>query len=145
TIAALLPAAQAWLHIANNKIVQLSDKLRNSFATVKQDDSTFTKSELGRRSSAVFSPWRWMYWLKRLEEIKEEASRVGEDTLAKSVLETMERMLSTVEDMDTRVQRELEAEGNLVRNQHRFSRNAWVKGEIDGIEWEGNVRTTSLE
>ncbi|KKP07053.1 hypothetical protein THAR02_00812 [Trichoderma harzianum] len=74
TIAALLPAAQAWLHIANNKIVQLSDKLRNNFATVKQDDSTFTKSELGRRSSAVFSPWRWMYWLKRLEEIKEEAS-----------------------------------------------------------------------
>ncbi|KAL7959011.1 hypothetical protein V8C34DRAFT_281217 [Trichoderma compactum] len=145
SIAALLPAAQVWLAVAHNKIIQLSDKLWNSLATVRQDETNFTGSDLGRRSSAAFSPWRWMYWLRRLEEIKEEAKRVGEDALAKSVLDTMERMLSRVEDMDTRVQRELEAVGNLVGNQHRFSRNAWVKGEIDGIKWEGSVGTISLE
>ncbi|UKZ55212.1 hypothetical protein TrVGV298_009031 [Trichoderma virens] len=90
TIAALLPAAQAWLHSASYKIIQLSDKLWNNLAAVRQDETTFTQSELGRRSSAAFSPWRWMYWLKRLEEIKEEAKRAGEDTLAKSVLDTVE-------------------------------------------------------
>ncbi|KAL7788312.1 hypothetical protein V8C37DRAFT_418453 [Trichoderma ceciliae] len=145
TIAALLPAAQAWLHSANLKIIQLSDKLGNSLAAVGQDETTFTKSELGRRSSAAFSPWRWMYWLKRLEEIKEEAKRAGEDTLAKSVLDTMEHMLTMVETTDTRVQRELEAVGNLVRNQHRFSRNAFFEGDVEEIQWEGDLGTVSLE
>lgn len=145
TIAALLPAAQFWLVVAHNKIIQLSDKLWNILDTVRQDESTFTTSELGRRSSAAFSPWRWMCWLKRLEEIKEEAEQAGEDTLASSVLDLMQRMLTKVEDTDTRVQRELEAMGDLVRNQHRFSRNAWLNGERDGIKWEGNVGTMSLE
>lgn len=145
TIAALLPAAQTWLVVAHNKIIQLSDKLWNSLATVRQDETTFTKSDLGRRSSAAFSPWRWMYWLKRLEEIKEEAERAGEETLAKSVLNTMEQMLSNLEDTDTRVQRELEIAEDLVRNQHRFSRDALVKREDDGIKWEGHVGTRSLE
>ncbi|PNP56928.1 hypothetical protein THARTR1_03075 [Trichoderma harzianum] len=61
TIAALLPAAQAWLLTANNKIVQLSDKLWNSLATARQNKTTFTKSNLGCRSSTAFSPLRWMY------------------------------------------------------------------------------------
>ncbi|KAL7945056.1 hypothetical protein V8C42DRAFT_68617 [Trichoderma barbatum] len=104
-----------------------------------------SNSQTSRRSSASFSPWRWMYWLKRLEEIREEAKRAGQDTLAKSVLGTMEHMLAKVETTDTRVQRELEAVGNLVRNQHRFSRNGFFKGDIDGIQWEGDVGTVSLE
>ncbi|KAH6605046.1 hypothetical protein Trco_006753 [Trichoderma cornu-damae] len=145
TITDLLPAAQAWLESASYKIIQLSDKLWNGLATVKQDETTFTKSELGRRSSAAFSPWRWMYWLKRLEEIKEEAKQAGEDALAKSVLDTMEGMLSVVEHTDTRVQRELEAVGNLVKNQHRFSRKAQMNGEVDGIQWDGDVGTITLE
>ncbi|KAK0755961.1 hypothetical protein N5P37_011514 [Trichoderma harzianum] len=145
TIAALFPAAQTWLLVAHNKIIQLSDKLLNSFDTVRQDETTFTKSELGRRSSAAFSPWRWMYWLKRMEDIKEEAKRAREDTLATSVLGTMEQLLRKVEDMDTRVQRELEAAGNLVRNQHRFSRNALVHREDDGVKWKDYVGIVSLE
>ncbi|KAM0256146.1 hypothetical protein ACHAQJ_005123 [Trichoderma viride] len=145
TIAALLPAAQAWLHSADHKIIQLSDKLWNNPTVIGQSETTFTKSELGRKSSAAFSPWRWMYWLKRLEEIKEEAERAGEDTLAKSVLDTMERMLTRVEVTDTQVQRELEAVGNLVKNQHRFSRNAFFEDGVDGVEWEGDVGVVALE
>ncbi|KAF3077062.1 hypothetical protein CFAM422_000881 [Trichoderma lentiforme] len=124
TIAALFPIAQTWLLVAHNKIIQLSDKLLNSFDTARQDETTFTKSELGRRLSAAFNPWRWMYWLKRMEDIKEEAEQAGEGTLAKSALNTMVQLLSKVEDKDTRVQRELETVGNLVKIQHRFSRNA---------------------
>ncbi|KAL7932091.1 hypothetical protein V8C35DRAFT_308463 [Trichoderma chlorosporum] len=145
TIADLLPAAQAWLHDASHKIIQLSDKLWNSPPTFKRDETTFNQSELGRRSSAAFSPWRWMYWLKRLEEIKEEAKQAGEITLAKDVMGTMEHMLTMVDQTDTLVQRELEAVGNLVRNQHRFSRNAFFQGDIDEIQWEGDVGTISLE
>ncbi|KAL6834432.1 hypothetical protein V8C40DRAFT_261163 [Trichoderma camerunense] len=115
TIAALLPAAQFWLVVAHNKIIQLSDGLWNILDTVRQDETTFTTSELGRRSSAAFSPWRWMYWLKRLEEIKEEAEQAGEDTLAKLALTTMVQLLGKVKDKDTRVQRELEAVGNWVK------------------------------
>lgn len=115
TIAALLPAAQFWLVVAHNKIIQLSDKLWNSPDTVRQGKTTFTTSELGRRSSAAFSPWRWMYWLKRLEEIKEEAEQAGEDTLTRLALTTMVQLLGKVKDKDTRVQRELEAVGNWVK------------------------------
>lgn len=86
-----------------------------------------------------------MYWLKRLEEIKIEARQAGEESLAASILLTMEQMLTLVEQTDSRVQSELEATGNLIKNQHRFHINKQGGIGDDEITWEDGVGTMSLE
>lgn len=80
SVAALLPAACAWLRIAGPRILHLLDIMWNDCpGTIGQCGATFTNSELGRSASAGFSPRRWLYWLKRLGEIGGEADRIGEE------------------------------------------------------------------
>ncbi|WEW55582.1 hypothetical protein PRK78_001013 [Emydomyces testavorans] len=122
SIAALLPAACAWIREAGRKIIQLSDMSWNDCAgTIGQGGATFTQSELGQRSSAGFSPWRWMYWLKRLDEIMQEATQAGEKNLAEYASEAIEFMLSHVEERKSRVLREFEAAGDFIQDKSRFS------------------------
>jgi len=67
----LLLAAFAWIKEAGYNLIQLSDVVWNDCpSTIGQGGRKFIESELEQRSPTGFTPWRWMYWLKRLREIQ---------------------------------------------------------------------------
>ncbi|KND92307.1 hypothetical protein TOPH_02913 [Tolypocladium ophioglossoides CBS 100239] len=122
SIAALLPAACAWLSEASPKIVRLSDMSWNDCpTTIGQGGTTFTKSELGQKSksSAGFSPWRWLYWLKRLQEIADEGTKAEEARIPEYASKSIHKMLSDADWRDSLVLRELQVTPGLVRYQDR--------------------------
>ncbi|KAF7592940.1 hypothetical protein BBP40_012265 [Aspergillus hancockii] len=122
-IAALLPAACAWFKEAGLKLLQLSDISWNDCSEiVGQGGAAFAKSGLGQKSSAGFSPSRWLYWLKRLDEVNREATHAGEECLAEHALDALETMLSEVEERNCQVLTEFEAApSDLIRDKYRFS------------------------
>ncbi|KAG7284975.1 hypothetical protein NEMBOFW57_009593 [Staphylotrichum longicolle] len=98
SIADLLPAANAWLFAAGRKIVLLSDA-----AAAREDlfpehvgglgpllvdagEGGDADSTSGRAMQRGFSPQRWMWWLRRLDEIASMASQGGEDTASLALL-----------------------------------------------------------
>ncbi|KAJ6198701.1 LOW QUALITY PROTEIN: hypothetical protein J3E72DRAFT_393565 [Bipolaris maydis] len=81
-IAHLSPAAYAWFKEAGYNLIQLSDVCWNDCpSTIGQGGQWFIESELGKRSPTGFTPWRWMYWLKRLHGIRLEAKEINEKRL----------------------------------------------------------------
>jgi hypothetical protein len=123
SIADLLPAACAWFKEAGLKILQLSDMSWNDCSeTVGQGGATFAASVPGQKSSAGFSPSRWLCWLKRLDEINQEATQAGEEGLAEHALDALEIMLSEVEERNCQVLKEFEAApSDLIRDKCRFN------------------------
>lgn len=123
SIAALLPAACAWIRESGLKLIKLSDVSWNDCPdTFGQNGASFTKSELGQKSqaSAGFSPWRWLYWLKRLQEIADEATQAEETSLGKHASEAIKQMLSAVDWRESLVLKEFEATPDLIHNQYRY-------------------------
>lgn len=121
SISALLPAACAWIREAGYNIILLSDVSWNDCSSsIGQGGNTFLKSELGQRASAGFSPWRWMYWLKRLHEIVKEAEQSDEKHLAEQATEAIDIMLGHVEERNSRILRVYEAAGGGLRQDKAF-------------------------
>ncbi|PKY02101.1 hypothetical protein P168DRAFT_292206 [Aspergillus campestris IBT 28561] len=109
SIAALLPAVCTWLNEAGRNLLLLSDASWNSCpATIAQCGETFIESELGRRAPAGFSPWRWMYWLKRLHEIGRLADEASESGLKECAQDAIETMLGHVEERNSKILRVFE-------------------------------------
>lgn len=121
-IAALLPAACAWIREAGYTIILLSDMSWNDCSSsIGQGGDTFLKSELGQHASAGFSPWRWLYWLKRLHGIVKEAEQAGEKHLAEQATEAIETLLGNVEERNSKILRVFEAADDGLRQDEAFS------------------------
>ncbi|RMC98823.1 hypothetical protein, partial [Klebsiella pneumoniae] len=78
---------------------------------------TFLDSELGQKAnlSTGFSQSRWMYWLKRLDEIAQEAAQAGKEKLAEHAEWTIDVMLGELEEGESKVLREYEAVKAFIR------------------------------
>jgi hypothetical protein len=112
TIADLLPAACAWIKEANYNLIQLSDVSWNDCpSTLSQGGPNFVESELGMRSPAGFTPWRWMYWLKRLHEIRDEAHAAHEERLEEHAIDAIDRMINTVKERNAGILRAYQSGG----------------------------------
>ncbi|KAI9925350.1 hypothetical protein ASPWEDRAFT_176825 [Aspergillus wentii DTO 134E9] len=119
SIAALLPAACAWFREAGYNILLLSDACWNDTSpSIGQGGKAFIESELGQRAPAGFSPWRWMYWLKRLHEIVDEAGKEGDKDLAELGIDAIEIMLGHVEERNSRILRVFEGATDLQKDEH---------------------------
>ncbi|XP_014551288.1 hypothetical protein COCVIDRAFT_42373 [Bipolaris victoriae FI3] len=105
-IAHLLPAAYAWFKEAGYNLVQLSDVYWNDCpSTIGQGGQWFIESELGKRSPAGFTPWRWMYWLKHLHEIRHEAKEINEKRLERYATDAIELMVNQANDRNSGILR----------------------------------------
>lgn len=95
SIAALLTSTCAWLHEAGRKIILFSDiSWHDCPDDIGRGSPTFLESELGQKSSSAgFSPGRFMYWLKRLDEIAQELAQAGKEKLAEDAEWTIDVML----------------------------------------------------
>lgn len=122
TIASLLPSACAWFREAGHNLILLSDVSWNdcSSSTIGRGGFTFVQSELGQRAPGGFSPWRWLYWLKRLHQIADEASKSDEKLLAVQAATAIEIMLSHVKERNSQILRVFAAAGDAVTQDKDF-------------------------
>ncbi|KAK1912109.1 hypothetical protein P3342_009708 [Pyrenophora teres f. teres] len=115
SLAELLPAACVWIKEAKYNIMQLSDVFWNDCpSTVGQGGPNFIESDLGKRSPTGFTPWRWMYWLKRLHEIRDEAKEANEARLVEYAEDAIERMVSGVKERSSDILRAYKDGGEVV-------------------------------
>jgi hypothetical protein len=104
-----------WIKEAGQVLIQLSDFLWNDCpSTIGQGGRKFIESELGKRSPTGFTPWRWMYWLKRLHEIQEEAKEANEKRLEEQATEAIDWMIRDVKDRNSGILRAYQNGGDLL-------------------------------
>jgi hypothetical protein len=95
----LLPAACAWIKEAGHVLIQLSDVSWNDCpSTIGQGGKKFVESEFGQRSPTGFTPWRLMYWLKRLHEIQEEAKEASEKRIEELATDAISQLSKVIKD-----------------------------------------------
>lgn len=130
----LLPAACAWIKEAGYNLIQLSDVSWNDCpSTIGQGGEMFIQSELGKRSPTGFTPWRWMYWLKRLHEIQEEAKDAEEERLEEYATDAIERMVSNVDERNSEILRAYQAGGDVI---HQDKHLLCLKEHVKSKSWE---------
>jgi hypothetical protein len=114
-MAQLLPAACLWFREAGFHLVQLSDLSWNDCpSSVGRGGHLFITSEFGKRSPTGFTPWRWMYWLKRLHEIREEAGQTNEGGLEECATTAIDLMVSRAEIRNSGILRAYETGGDVL-------------------------------
>ncbi|KAH7355635.1 hypothetical protein BKA66DRAFT_446469 [Pyrenochaeta sp. MPI-SDFR-AT-0127] len=114
-IAHLLPAACVWIKEASHNLIQLSDVSWNDCPrTIGQGGRMFIESELGKRSPTGFTPWRWMYWLKRLHEIQGEAKESNEKRLEEYAADAINIMVSNAMERNAEILRVYQNGGEVL-------------------------------
>ncbi|QPG95247.1 hypothetical protein C2857_007901 [Epichloe festucae Fl1] len=114
-VAHLLPAAFVWIKEAGYNLMQLSESSWNDCpSSVGQGGQLYLQSELGRRSAMGFTPWRWMFWLKRLHEIQEEAKDAKEKRLDDLATEAIDIMIANVKERNSDILRTYQSSGEAV-------------------------------
>ncbi|EAW12458.1 DUF3632 domain-containing protein [Aspergillus clavatus NRRL 1] len=118
----LLPAAVTWLKIASHNLLLLSEVYWNDCPShISKGGEEFLESELGQRSPAGFSPWRYMFWLKRLHEIQEEAKEANEKALEGLATDGIQYMINTIKQRNTEVLRAYKNGGNALHQDKHLS------------------------
>lgn len=127
----LLPAACAWIKEVGSNLILLSELYWNDCpSTIGKGGKLFIESELGKRSPTGFTPWRWMFWLKRLHEIQQEAKDANKKELEELAIDAIERMVNTVEERNSEILRAYQAEGHvLYQDKHLLCLKNAVKNE----------------
>ncbi|EKV06626.1 cytochrome P450 [Penicillium digitatum] len=118
----LLPAAVAWLKIASHNLLLLSEVYWNDCPShISKGGEEFLESELGKRSPAGFSPWRYMFWLKRLHEIQEEAKGADEKALEELASDGIQYMINTIVQTNAEILRAYKNGGDALHQDKHLS------------------------
>ncbi|KUM57611.1 hypothetical protein ACN42_g9562 [Penicillium freii] len=118
----LLPAAVAWLEIASHNLLLLSEVCWNDCSSqISKGGEDFLESGLGQRTPAGFSPWRYMFWLKRLHEIQEEAKEANEKALEELATDGIEYMINTIKQRDAEILRAYKNGGDALHQDKHLS------------------------
>ncbi|KAJ5757212.1 uncharacterized protein N7511_007394 [Penicillium nucicola] len=118
----LLPAAIAWLKLASNNLLLLSDVYWNDCPShLSKGGEDFLESELGQRSPAGFSPWRYMFWLKRLHEIQDQAKEANEKALEELADNGIQYMVNTIKQKNSEVLRAYKNGGDFLHQDKHLS------------------------
>lgn len=127
----LLPAAVAWLKEANHNLLLLSDTEWNDCPSdIGKGGEDFLESKLGQQSRTAFSPWRYMFWLKRLHEIEEEAKEANDKALEELAADGIEYMVNIIKARNAEVLRVYENGGDVLhQDKHLSCLKAIVFGE----------------
>lgn len=116
TVAALLPAVNSWLCHCGHKIVQLADARWKSDACSLGE--LFRDDPLcGSATPTGFSPERWVFWLKRLEQIAKGADTAGDARLGETVRKMMDNMLFIADERHSAVKQLLQNSPGVIRHE----------------------------
>ncbi|KAI8942249.1 hypothetical protein NX059_000330 [Plenodomus lindquistii] len=115
----LMPAVCAWVKEAGHVLVQLSEVSWNDCPSeIGQGGQNFIASEFGKRSPTGFTPWRWMYWLKRLHEIREEARKANVKEIEEQTTDAIDRMTGQVHERNSAILRAFQDGDFLQQDEH---------------------------
>ncbi|OJJ00345.1 hypothetical protein ASPVEDRAFT_39791 [Aspergillus versicolor CBS 583.65] len=118
----LLPAAVSWLKIASHNLLLLSEVCWNDCPShISKGGEEFLESQLGQRSPVGFSPWRYMFWLKRLHEIQEEAREANEKALEELATDGIQYMITTIKQRRSEVLRAYKKGGDALHQDKHLS------------------------
>lgn len=118
----LLPSAVAWLKIASHNLLLLSEVHWNDCPShISKGGETFIESDLGQRSPTGFSPWRYMFWLRRLHEIQDEAKQAAERALEELAADGIQYMVNTIKDRNSEVLRAYKNGGDVLHQDKYLS------------------------
>lgn len=118
----LLPAAVAWLKLAGHNLLLLSDVYWNDCPShIGKGGEEFLESELGQRSPTGFSPWRYMFWLKRLHEIQEEAKEANEKVLEELATDGIEFTITIIKQRNAEILRVYKNGGDALHQDKHLS------------------------
>lgn len=102
TIAQMLPCLHRWIKDTDHTLVELSNCSGNdvsSTAALGQAGGPLLHQwllETRSLSSAGFSPWRFMFWIKRLLQIREAARAADDEALEECARHAAEMMVTRV-------------------------------------------------
>lgn len=117
TIAELLPSVNLWLYHAGNKLIQLAEDMWESDAGTGLVGELLREDASRGALSGGFSPERWIFWLKRLQQIRREAYGAGDAHLAEYATKMVGNMLLMVEERDSAVRDKLQDSPEIVQEQ----------------------------
>jgi hypothetical protein len=139
----LLPAAMAWVLHAGYNIALLSEVYWNDCpSNISKGGEKFIKSNFGQRSPFGFSPWRYMYWLKRLHEIQEEAEQAEERRLEEYASVAIDYMVGKVKERNSEILRAYQNGGDaLHEDKHLICLKNLLDSEASEHEATGNEAT----
>ncbi|KAF5569931.1 hypothetical protein FPANT_13837 [Fusarium pseudoanthophilum] len=111
-----------WIKEAIYNLIQLLDVAWNDCpSAIGEGGAMFVESELGKRCPYGFTPWRWMYWLKRLYEIRDEAKEAKEECLEEYAADAIESMLGAVVERNSEILRAYKNAGKEVHEDKYLS------------------------
>ncbi|KAF5975145.1 hypothetical protein FCOIX_7872 [Fusarium coicis] len=118
----LLPSLSIWIKEAGYNLIQLSDVSWNDCpSAIGEGGTMFVESELGKRCPYRFTPWRWMFWLKRLYEIRDDAKEAKEEILEEYAADAIESMLGAVVERNSEILRAYKSAGKDVHEDKYLS------------------------
>ncbi|RAK71679.1 DUF3632 domain-containing protein [Aspergillus fijiensis CBS 313.89] len=110
-IAAFLPAIRAWIFECGRRMINLCDVSWNKCdSSLGRGGPLYLQAtELSRKAPAGLSAGRWLFWIKRVDQIHEQATQAQETKLAEEAWVTLELMLHPLEYRDSPVSRAYKA------------------------------------
>lgn len=119
TVTQLLPAVGEWIDHAGHVLLELADKEWNECAgEFSAGGRAFKDSAYYQKAVPGFSAMRWMYWLKRLHEIRDEAKQAEHTRLEEMATEIIDEVVLQVEMWNAGVIREFKAHPELHDDEH---------------------------
>ncbi|KAJ5984612.1 hypothetical protein N7481_006711 [Penicillium waksmanii] len=126
----LLPSVFTWIKEAGKNLLLLSEVSWNDCpSAIGNHGPLLIESEFGKRSSTGLTPWRWMFWLKRLHEFRDQAKKVGEKRVEELCDDSISQMFSDVKDRNSEVLRAYKAGGEGIQKESHLTR---LKKILDG-------------
>jgi hypothetical protein len=104
------------------------------------------ESALGERCPTSFSPWQYLFWIKRLHQIKEEADAAGQKSIGKQAQDTFSRMLLGIEMRQPGILQDFSKSADAI---HKDKELYWV-GQLllligERGRWPGEVEEEETE
>lgn len=124
SIADLLPSVHAWLREAGHNLILLSDLSWNDCTNNEIGELGYDleQSEFGQRCVGGFSPFRWLFWLKQLHLIADEAVKADEASLAETAKEAIECMFHRVHERHSPIIQAFETASDAIKNDEHLQR-----------------------
>jgi hypothetical protein len=73
------------------------------------------ESALGEQCPTSFSPWRYLFWIKRLRQIKEEADAASQKSISKQAQDTFSMMLLGMETRQPGILQDFSKSADAIR------------------------------
>lgn len=115
TICDFLPALQTWQDEAAKIILQLSGQSQSHFPDTSQEIGVLYRDDGSNTTKTPgFSPERWVFWLRRLDEIHQEAEKDGKKEIVDCTAKILYQMSNALAQIATPVQGAFDASSSVI-------------------------------